>query len=100
MAKVTIENAEVTKHLSSKGFIAEVRYKLRSGEEKIEKWAVWGKQPGLGDVVTITGDLTVKLEEFDGSEGKVRYARGHINNPVITSSPMGAATVFDGGEPF
>jgi hypothetical protein len=92
MAKVTIENAEVTRHLGDKGFIAEVRYKTRNGEEKVEKWTVWGKLAEIGQVFTITGDLTIKTEEFDGAEGKVRYARGHVNNPVFSFEvPFGAS---------
>jgi hypothetical protein len=84
MAKVVIDNAEVTKYLGSKGFVAEVKYRTRNGEDKVEKWAVWGKQPELGTVVTITGDLTIKLEEFEGESGLIRYARGHVNNPVLS----------------
>ena len=86
MAKVTIENAEVVKHLADKGFIAETRYQLKTGEQKSDKWTVWGKQPPIGAVVNIDGLLSVKLEEFPGDEGQVRYARGHINNPNITES--------------
>jgi hypothetical protein len=109
MAKVTIENAEVTKHLGDKGFIAETRFKLRSGEEKTEKWAVWGKKAELGQVFTITGDLTIKMEEFEGSEGLVRYARGHVNNPVFSfevstlppkGNPDASGSVFDTETPF
>lgn len=103
MAKVTIENAEVTKFLGDKGFVAEVRYRLRSGDEKTEKWAVWGKKAELGSVLTITGDLTIKLEEFEGSDGLVRYARGHVNNPVFVTGNTGApesAADLDLGIPF
>jgi hypothetical protein len=102
MARITIENAEVTRHLSDKGYIAEVRYRLRNGEEKIDKWTIWGKQPGLGEVINISGDLTIKTEEFEGSEGKVRYGRGHVNNPIVTSSALAApaATPIDEGAPF
>jgi hypothetical protein len=104
MAKVTIENAVVTKHLSTKGFVAEVRFKTRTGEEKTEKWTVWGKQPEVGSVLTITGDLTIKTEEFEGSEGKVRYAKGHVNNPVFSFQANGTLPTSNsyssGEEPF
>jgi hypothetical protein len=86
MAKVVIENAEVVKHLSTKGFIAQTRYKLKNGEEKTDKWTVWGEQPPIGSVVNIDGLLSVKLEDFQGDEGTVRYARGHINNAQIVQS--------------
>lgn len=90
MAKVMIENAEVTKHLADKGFIAQTRYSLKNGEQKTDSWTVWGKQPPIGTVVSIEGLLSVKLEEFQGDEGMVRYARGHINNPSISESAQPA----------
>lgn len=88
MARVTITNGEVIKHLSDKGFILEVKYRTRKGEEVSEKWTVWGKQPEIGTVLEVEGDLSVKLEEFDGDNGLVRYARGHINNPVYRTQPV------------
>jgi len=84
MATVTIENAEVTKFLGDKGFIVETRYRTRSGEDRTEKWAVWGKKAELGQVFTITGDLTIKMDEFEGKDGTIRSARGHVNNPVFS----------------
>lgn len=95
MAKVTISNGEVTKHLADKGFILEVKYRTRDGEEKSEKWTVWGKQPDLGTVLEVEGDLSIKMEEFNGDAGPVRYARGHINNPVYRTLPIPG-----GGDPF
>lgn len=92
MARVTISNGEVTKHLADKGFILEVKYRTRDGEDKSEKWTVWGKQPALGTVLEVEGDLSVKLEEFTGDAGPVRYARGHINNPVYRTLPMPGST--------
>jgi len=108
MAKVMIENAEVTKHLSTKGFVLETKYKTRNGEEQTEKWTVWGQQPAIGEIVNVRGDLSVKLEEFEGEQGMVRYARAHINNPTFVSSPMPPAdpmknyqpTIVDDGAPF
>lgn len=108
MAKVMIENAEVTKHLSDKGFILETKYRTRNGEEQTEKWTVWGKQPGIGQVVNVRGDLSVKLEEFEGENGVVRYARAHINNPTFVASVVpetdpyknAQPTIVDDGVPF
>jgi hypothetical protein len=101
MARITIENAEVTRYLGNKGYVAEVKYRTRAGDDKIEKWTVWGDQPEVGSVHTITGDLTVKLEEFESDNGTVRYARGHINNPSLASAPQEQPT-FDitDGTPF
>jgi hypothetical protein len=108
MAKVMIENGEVTQHLSDKGFTLETTFKTRSGEEKKERWTVWGKQPAVGSVVTVRGDISVKLEEFEGENGMVRYARAHINNPQVEASQMPPAdpmqnyqpTIVDDGVPF
>jgi hypothetical protein len=35
----------------------------------------------------VEGDLTIKMEEFNGDNGPIRYARGHINNPVYRTLP-------------
>lgn len=108
MAKVTISNGEVTKHLGDKGFVLETKYKTRAGEEITDKWTVWGKQPEIGTVLEVEGDLTIKTEEYNGT----RYARGHINNPVFRMSvtpPAQAdpfkdaypqAKLIDDGAPF
>jgi hypothetical protein len=87
MAKVTISKGEVTKHLGGKGFILEVNFLGRTGEGRTEKWTVWGEQPPIGTVLEVEGDLTIKMEEFNGDNGPIRYARGHINNPVYRTLP-------------
>jgi len=100
MAKVIIEHAEVTRVFQSKGFWAETKFKTRNGDEVIEKWTVWTNDtPDEGDVVTIDGMLSIKMERFTNDQGEeIRYSRGHVNNPQITKEATGqeaVAQVFD-----
>lgn len=89
MARVTVENAEVVKHLGAKGYVIQVEYMTRNNEQRKESWTVWGDQPNLGDIVTVTGNITIKLDEWTNSEGQTRQtARGHINNPNVVLSPV------------
>lgn len=88
MAKVTVENAEVIKHLGQKGYVIQTKYVTRQNETQKETWTVWGNQPDIGSVVTVTGNITVRLDEWDSDEGKRQVARGHINNPEIQYSPI------------
>ena len=87
MAKVTITAGQVSRHLSNKGFVLETKHKNRNGEEVTEKWTVWGNQPDIGTILEVEGDLTIKVEEYNG----VKYARGHINNPVFRTMPVPGA---------
>lgn len=88
MARVTVENAEVVKHLGSKGYVIQTQYQTRQGETRKESWTVWGEQPQLGQIVSVTGNITVKLDEWESDEGKRQVARGHINNPELQSAPQ------------
>lgn len=89
MAKVTVENAEVVKHLGTKGYVIQVEYTTRNNEQRKDSWTVWGDQPDLGAVVTVTGNITIKLDEWTNAEGQTRQtARGHINNPNVVYSPV------------
>lgn len=92
MAKITIENAEVTSVMKSgTGFRAQVVYKTRKGDMVTEKWTVWtDKPPQVGSVVTIEGLFSKKDEVFTNDEGKeVKYTALHVNNPVITEQATG-----------
>lgn len=111
MAKVIIEHAEVTRVFDSKGFWAETKFTTRAGDEITEKWTVWTKDtPKQGDVVTIDGMLSIKMERFENDQGEdIRYARGHVNNPSITQEQTGPKVVeqmggteimFDDEAPF
>lgn len=95
MAKITVENAEVVRHLSDKGYVIQTTYTTRNNDTRKETWTVWGQQPPLGSIVTVTGLISVKLDEWDSDDGRVKVARGHINNPEVQSSPQPADPMKD-----
>jgi hypothetical protein len=88
MARVTVQNGEVVRHLGQKGYVIQTQYTTRNNETRKESWTVWGEQPALGAIVTVTGNITVKLDEWESDEGKRQVARGHINNPDVVYSPV------------
>jgi hypothetical protein len=88
MAKIIIENAEVTRvQRGGKGFNAQTQYKTRNGEIVKQKYVVWSdEQVHEGDVLNIEGLVSVKLEEFTNDKGElIRYAAIHVNQPVLNS---------------
>lgn len=87
MAKVTIENAEVFKIIDGYGFRAVEKFTLRSGDEGKRYYTVWTDQTvNEGDVVSISGDLTVKVEEFTGRDNQPKTtAAVHVNNARVTA---------------
>jgi hypothetical protein len=96
MAKIFIESAEVTRvQRGGKGFNAQTQYKLRNGETGVQKYTVWSdEQIHVGDVFSITGELSVKMEEFTNDKGEiVRYAAIHVNKPVLVALQGGPAAV-------
>jgi hypothetical protein len=96
MAKVIIENAEVTRvQRTGTGFNAQTQFKLRNGEMSTQKYTVWSdEQVHVGDVLNIEGLLSVKIEEFTNDKGnEIRYAAIHVNKPTITASQTGPASV-------
>lgn len=85
MATVTIKEATVERLITDKGFAASTSYTDRNGEVRKEKYTVWGDNSGLevGDLLNIQGVLSVRVEEFEGDNGTVRYAALHVNLPKI-----------------
>jgi hypothetical protein len=76
---------EVARLIQGYGFKGVEKRKTRDGEE-YSVWAtVWTKDlVREGDVVEVTGDLSVKLEEFTGRDNKPKQiAAIHINNAQI-----------------
>lgn len=85
MATVTIENAEVFRLIPGYGFKLLETKKLRNGDTAKNYFTVWCKeQVKEGDIVTVEGELTVKLEEFTGKDGVPRKAAAvHVNNALV-----------------
>ena len=65
---------EVIRHLGSKGFtLAEPRREMVGGQwqtaEGKKYFSVWATElPSVGDVVTVKGSLSVKLDEYEGKQ--------------------------------
>ena len=87
MAKVTIENAEVFKIIPNYGFKAVEKFTLKSGDEAKRYYTVWTNEKVTeGDIVSISGDLSVKVEEYTGRDNQPKTtAAVHINNARITA---------------
>lgn len=85
MAKITIENAQVFRIIEGYGFKAVENFKLRSGEDAKRYYTVWTKEQfSEGDAVSITGDLSVKVEEYTGRDNEPKTSAAvHVNNPII-----------------
>jgi FKBP-type peptidyl-prolyl cis-trans isomerase (trigger factor) len=92
MATVTIKNATVTRIIPNYGFKAAVEVPLKSGDTKKETYTVWTDATVReGDVVSVNGLLSAKVEEFEGRDGKtVRYAAIHVNNAKIETAEANA----------
>jgi len=87
MAKIEIENAEVFKIIEGYGFRAVEKFKLRNGEEAKRYYTVWTDQKvAEGDQVSISGDLSVKVEEYTDKNNQPKTSAAvHVNNARITA---------------
>jgi hypothetical protein len=89
MAKISVESAEVVRHISNKGFAAKTTYSTKKGDSRTEYFTVWSEEiPPVGSVVDIEGLHSVKLEEYQKDGETRRVAATHINFPKI--SPAGS----------
>lgn len=84
MATVTIENARVERIIAGYGFKAS-ESTLVKGEEKKTWFTCWTKETVTeGQIVTVEGDLSVKLEEFTGRDGSPKQTAAiHVNNALL-----------------
>lgn len=89
MATINIENAKVEKIITGYGFRAS-QTTLVKGEERKTYYTVWTKEPVTeGDIVTVEGELSVKLEEFTGRDNQPKkVAAVHVNNALIMKEDM------------
>ena len=89
MATVTIENAKVERIIQSYGFKAS-ESTLVKGEERKTWFTVWTKEAVTeGQVVTIEGDLSVKIEEFTGRDGSPKQTAAiHVNNALLLTQDV------------
>jgi hypothetical protein len=87
MATVTIENARVERIIAGYGFKA-TETSVVKGEERKTWFTVWTKETANeGDILTIEGELSVKLESFTGRDNQPRQTAAiHVNNALIMPS--------------
>lgn len=103
MAKISIENAEVVRLISNKGFAAKTSYRTKSGETRNEYFTVWTEDsPAVGAVVNIEGLYSAKVEEYEKEGQLVRVAATHVNFPKISAgveqpkqAQKGAAAILE-----
>lgn len=89
MATINIENAKVEKIITGYGFrISETT--IVKGEERKTYMTVWSKeQVNEGDILTIEGELSVKLEEFTGKDNQPKkVAAIHVNNALVMKEDL------------
>lgn len=86
MAKIQIQGATVDRLISDKGLAVSTSFTRKDGQPGKEKFTVWTDPAGysVGDVLDIVGNLSVRVDEFEGDQGMVRYAQVNVNNPQIS----------------
>jgi len=85
MAKIQIQNATVDRLISDKGLAVSTSFTRKDGEPGKEKFTVWTDPAGfnVGDTINVTGNLSVRVDEFEGDNGLVRYAQVNVNQPQV-----------------
>ena len=85
MASVDIKNATVEGVFEGKGFRCSTTYKDQQGNERKDYYKVWtSNTPKQGEIVDVSGLLTVRIENYTNREGEEKtVAAVHVNNPTI-----------------
>jgi len=85
MARIQINGATVDRLISDKGLAVSTSFTRKDGEPGKEKFTVWADPAGysVGDTVNVSGNLSVRVDEFEGDNGLVRYAAVHVNQPQV-----------------
>jgi hypothetical protein len=84
MATTTIENARVERLIPGYGFKA-TETTMVKGEERKTWFTVWTKETvAEGDILTIEGELSVKVESFTGKDNQPKQTAAiHLNNALV-----------------
>jgi hypothetical protein len=87
MATITIEAARVERLIPGYGFKATETTSFK-GEERKVWYTVWSKEPVTeGQVLTVQGELTVKLESFTGKDNQPKQVAAiHLNNALVMTA--------------
>lgn len=85
MARIKIESARVIRIMEGYGFKAEETIQLRNGNDAKRYYTVWTKtQVQENDIVSIAGELSVKVEEYTGKDNVPKVGAGvHVNDAVV-----------------
>jgi hypothetical protein len=85
MATVTIKSATVARIIEGHGFAAAESFKKRDGSEGKSYYTVWSDaRVSVGDTVSISGLLGVKLEEYTTRDGERKQtAAASVNNAEV-----------------
>ena len=85
MARIEIKDATVDRLITDKGLAVSTSYQDRNGETRKEKFTVWTDNAGYqpGDLLNISGLMSVRVDNFEGDNGTVHYAAVHVNSPSI-----------------
>lgn len=88
MATIEVENASVVRIIEGYGFeVAETI--LIKGEERKNYYTVWNKtaKVAVGDVVTVQGDYSAKVDSFTGRDNQPRNKVAvSINNAEVMTT--------------
>ena len=85
MATVTIKSATVARIIEGYGFSVAETFKKRDGTQGTSYYTVWSDaKVSVGDTVSVSGLLGVKLEEYTNDAGEFKQsASASINNPEV-----------------
>jgi hypothetical protein len=89
MATITA-TGEIVRIIDGYGFKLVETTKLRSGEEKKTWITVWTKASvRVGDTVTVSGQLSTKLEEYTGRDNVPKTGVAiNVNDAEVTSADV------------
>lgn len=82
----TIESGEVVRQIGSRGgFAVQETINLPDGRSFPKTYTVWheGDPIATGSIVSVTGEVTVKLREYAAPSGMKTAADINFNNPVV-----------------
>lgn len=97
----TIESGEVVRHIGSRGgFAVQETINLPDGRSFPKTYTVWyeGDAPNVGDIVKVTGEVSVKQREYAAPSGMKTAIDINLNNPTVLV--MGKHTVTGESAPF
>ena len=86
MALIKIESAEVLRHVGQRGaFAVGEHVTLPSGASFQKQYTVWadGEAPAIGAIVSVIGQLGMKLREYNAPSGTKQAIDVSINDPEV-----------------